>query len=175
MDPITTKATGLGSGATQGTHIDRAPKAEPSKFDKIREKMQSDAASPANPAEQATAAAKTHAPDAAARLDATKPPSRDIFTPHVEKNKVQLDHLKQRVDKLPKSDALDPLKKRLSALEQQQSSITSGLGKFDADTPPAEFLNMQMQVYQISEQIEMVTKVVDQLATGVKSILQTQV
>jgi len=36
-------------------------------------------------------------------------------------------------------------------------------------------LKMQMQVYQVQEQIELVTKLVDSLTSGVKSILQTQV
>jgi hypothetical protein len=43
------------------------------------------------------------------------------------------------------------------------------------DTDPQSLLNVQMQMYQMSQNVEIMSKVVDQVNSGVKTVLQTQV
>jgi hypothetical protein len=40
---------------------------------------------------------------------------------------------------------------------------------------PQNLLAMQAKIYQISEDVELLSKMVDQATSGVKSVLQTQV
>ena len=40
---------------------------------------------------------------------------------------------------------------------------------------PGDLMKVQMQMYQLTENLEMMSKVVEQVSSGVKSVLQTQV
>jgi hypothetical protein len=98
-----------------------------------------------------------------------------VFRPDMERAGQRIQELKTRIEALPKTSALEPLRTRFNNVErlfQRSTSYLNGLGGADS---PADMMRIQMHMYQISGNIELMAKVVEQVNTGVKSILQTQV
>jgi len=75
---------------------------------------------------------------------------------------------------LAPQNSFSPFRERLNVLEQQfQKSGDLIQGMSDMD--PKSLLNVQMQLYQLSGNIELMSKLVDQASSGVKTMLQVQV
>jgi hypothetical protein len=153
-------------------------KAGPSAFDKIQskiaEKVAADLKIPAaaQPKPQQIASMER---DLRQRLEVTKAQSpAEFFGPEMDRSKATLDKLTAAVNKLPAKSAVDPIRQRLNAIEQQFQRSGNLIGG-SKEMEPKSLLNTQMQLYQLSENMEMLSKVVDQLTSGVKTIMQTQV
>jgi hypothetical protein len=153
-------------------------KAGPSAFDRVQAKIADKVAAdlkippPVQPKPQQIASMET---DLRNRLDRTKPQSAgELFRPEVDQSKAALDKLTTAVNKLPPKGAFDPVRERLKVIEQQFQK-SSSLIRAGKEMDPKSLLNVQMQLYQVSENIELLSKVVDQLTSGVKTIMQTQV
>ena len=68
----------------------------------------------------------------------------------------------------------EPRREDLKVLEEQfQKSGDLIQGVTDMD--PKSLLNVQMQLYQLSGNIELMSKLVEQVSSGVKTMLQIQI
>ncbi|MBC7797492.1 MAG: hypothetical protein H7Z37_11520 [Pyrinomonadaceae bacterium] len=63
---------------------------------------------------------------------------------------------------------------RFSQLENESKAI-EGIMKSNKDLSPGELLGLQARLYQVSQHIEVMSKVVDQMTGGIKTILNTNV
>jgi hypothetical protein len=102
--------------------------------------------------------------------------AQDVFKVDLRKARTKLDGLTQQVSSAPKSPALDAVRNRLNSVEaqyQESEKLLNGLN--GSNTSPRDMLAIQMQMYKMTQNIEIMTKVVEQTTSGVKSVLQTQV
>ena len=93
----------------------------------------------------------------------------------MQQSKVQLERLQARVDRLPKGSAAESVKKRLAFIEdkfQASEKVLQGLKGMDS---PRDLLKLQMEMYMVTQNIEIVSKVVEQTTGGIKQVMQTQV
>ncbi|MBI1790235.1 MAG: hypothetical protein HYR60_22105 [Acidobacteria bacterium] len=155
-----------------------------SKFDQVRDKKLQETQS-ASAVELPPEITKVNATeqrklegDLRKRLAANRTGSpQDMFRVDMKNTRTSLDNLRGRVAQLPKSSAMEPVRARLAKIESQFDNS----GKFLNSLPnksldnPKELLQVQVQMYQMTQNIEIMSKVVEQVNTGVKSILQTQV
>ncbi len=82
---------------------------------------------------------------------------------------------KQRVAAVNNTGALLPLQNRLAQLETRLQTTGSNLKQTGANADPAQLLKLQNDVYQLDEELEIMSKVVEQATSGIKSVLQIQI
>lgn len=107
------------------------------------------------------------------RLKTASP--QQVFSSQMKQATSALQQLTDRVNALPKTAAFDPIRKRLASIDTQYQSAGKLMSSISGASNPAELMKVQMQMYQLSENLELASKVVEQVTSGVKSILQTQV
>jgi hypothetical protein len=66
------------------------------------------------------------------------------------------------------------LRGRLSQVENEWKSLEA-MWYSDKDLTPGELLGLQARLYQVSQHVEVLSKVVDQVTGGIKTILNTNV
>ena len=165
-------------GAIDGASTGGSAKVKPSAFDRIQSKIADKVAADlkvppqAQPKPQQIASIES---DLRKRLDQTQASSpTEFFRGDVDRSKKALDKLTTAVEKLPPKSAFDPIRQRLNVIEQQFQRSGNLVDRVK-DMDPKSLLNTQVQLYQLSENIELLSKVVDSLTSGVKTIMQTQV
>jgi len=102
-------------------------------------------------------------------------PSPEIYRPEISKIREGVERVRQKVEALPKQSAFEPLRLRFNNVEsmfKQAGSLVQGI---NSTYSPAEMMKVQIQMYQLTENLELLVKAVEQTNTGVKTILQTQV
>ena len=99
----------------------------------------------------------------------------DVLMADWRVNGAKLHQLTQRVSALPKTSASNLICSRLVELESQYQIVGSAVDQISTSATPEQLLRLQKDMYQISENIGLLSKMVDQLTTGVKSVLQTQI
>jgi len=75
----------------------------------------------------------------------------------------------------PDVSAFEPLRDRLKGIEADfnaSAKLMSGPGSLD---DPHRLLEMQMEVYKLAQNVEIMSRTVSEATSGVKTILQTQV
>jgi hypothetical protein len=148
-----------------------------SKFDKVRASLQDSQATevkmPPEVRQVSTEQRKILQADLSDRLKTSSP--QQIFGAHMQQATNSLQQLTTRVNALPKTSAFDPLRQRLASIDAQYHSAGSLVNSVKGNSNPAELMKIQMQMYQLTENLELASKVVEQVTSGVKSILQTQV
>jgi hypothetical protein len=82
--------------------------------------------------------------------------------------------LTTRVNSLPKTSAFDPIRSRLTSIDQQYKSAGQLVNSLKNADNPRDLMKIQMQMYQLTENLELMSKVVEQVTSGMKSVLQTQ-
>jgi len=97
-----------------------------------------------------------------------------VFGVDMQNTRLSLQNLSRVVNKLPNDTAFAPLRDRLHSIEKQFQN-SDELIKRVKGMDPHHMLKVQVQLYQVSENIELLSKVVDQVSSGVKTIFQTQV
>ena len=60
-------------------------------------------------------------------------------------------------------------------MDSQFQSAGQMVNSLRGTESPGDLMKIQMQMYQLTENLELTSKVVEQVTSGVKSILQTQV
>jgi len=83
--------------------------------------------------------------------------------------------LNRQVSAIPRTPHFEPLRARLTSIEAQfkdSGKLLNGLGSLDS---PQDMLKVQVQMYMLTQNIELMSKVVEQVNAGVKQLLQTQV
>ena len=90
-------------------------------------------------------------------------------------NRGKLDQAVQRASALPQTSALDSVRLRLADLDSQYQNLGRALDGISGPASPDQLLKLQRDMYQVSEDIGWISKTIDQLTSGVKSLLQTQI
>lgn len=104
---------------------------------------------------------------------ATSP--QEVFEPDRAKLESDLGKLRKNVEQVKRTPELEPMFSRLEGLERQFQAADVKLKNLGSLDNPRELLQMQMQMYQMTQNFEIVSKVVEQVNSGVKQIVQTQV
>ena len=98
----------------------------------------------------------------------------ELYGADLKHAKVRLDTLTSRVNSLPKTPAFDPLRQRLTSVDNQFQAAGKLIDSLNGQQSPTDLMKVQMQMYQMTENLELMSKVVEQVSSGMKSILQTQ-
>lgn len=151
----------------------------PSQFDAVQQEAAAEAGSPKLPPPvQAVSEAKRKELVSEVRRGSESNPSeppRKVWGPELQDAGTQLDRLKGRVERLPKSDLTAELKQRLESIDGQYQSTNKMMDQLQNMSDPRSLLKLQVEMYQITQNLEMVSKAVEQVNSGVKQIMQTQV
>jgi hypothetical protein len=155
-----------------------AGKVRPSAFDAIRskiaEKVAADLKLPpvAQPNAQQIASLESGLNKRLEQTNVRSP--AEFFRVEMKDSQVGLDKLTNAVDKLPSQSAFTPIRQRLNTIEQQFQQSSDLLHRVK-DMDPKSLLKVQVQLYQLSENMELLSKVVEQLSSGVRTVMQTNV
>jgi hypothetical protein len=153
-------------------------KAQPSAFDVIRSKIADKVAAdlktppPVQPNAQQVASLESGLKTRLERTDART--ATEFFRVEMKDSKAALEKLTHAVDKLPRQSAFSPVRERLNLIEQQYQKSGDLIGRVK-NMDPQSLLKAQVQLYQLSENMELLSKVVEQMTSGVKTIMQTNV
>lgn len=98
-----------------------------------------------------------------------------IFKPDMKSARVQLDGLHRKAQAVPPGPAADTVRERLNSLDAQFQDSGKLLDGMSNASSPGDMLKFQMQMYQFTQNMELMSKVVEQVTSGAKQILQVQV
>jgi len=179
VDPVVTKAVkSLDSASEQGAA--GPAKTGESKFDKVRSRMLDEQAErteiPPEVKQVSTEQQKVLQADLAQRVEkmGTTSPA-ELFATNLTQAKAGVQQLTNRVNALPKTPAFDPIRQRLASIDAQYRQAGDLLSSLDGKQSQGDLVKIQLQMYQLTENLELMSKVVEQVSSGVKSVLQTQV
>jgi len=113
----------------------------------------------------------------AQRFNQNNPDQNKMMTmlPELLDNKSRLGLLKEAYSKIGNtSKATNNLSGQFTQVENEFKQVES-IMKSDKNLSPGELLALQARLYQVSQHIEVMSKVVDQMAGGIKTILNTNV
>jgi hypothetical protein len=94
--------------------------------------------------------------------------------PDLLNNKSRLGLLRQAMSEVNNPQGRTEVLGRLSQIEKESNAIEA-IMKSNKDLSPGELLGLQARMYQVSQHIEVMSKVVDQMTSGIKMILNTNV
>lgn len=176
-DPITSKTLAQVTVPKQDLQDTTVQKSGESKFDQVRAQLEQNTVTMPPEVTQISAEQKRMIEsDMRKRLQA-HPPDQ-IVRQHeqaLSQTRNAIHDLRHKVNALPKTSAFDPVRSRLQSIEAQYTrseQLTKGLTEIN---DPRSLIQAQMQIMQLGQNVEIVGKVVEQVNTGVKQILQTQV
>ncbi len=86
-----------------------------------------------------------------------------------------LSSLNTRVGLIGPGTAGESLSNRLDLLNSRFRVLGNELEKSAAQNDPMQLLRLQNDIYQIDEELELLSRVVDQTTGGIRSLLQTQI
>lgn len=160
------------------------PKQGPSKFDEVRQAQQAPPVQSAAGAQQipplqtqiTAEQRKVVEADLRKRLDSSRGiDPKAIFKPDMKSARVEFDALHRKAQAIPPGPAADALKDRLSSLDSQFQDSGKLLDSMTNLTSPGDMLKFQVQMYQFSQNMQLMSNVVEQVTGGAKQLLQTQV
>jgi hypothetical protein len=161
-----------------GPSLGQTAKAGPSKFDvissQIAQKVSASVKLPsvAQPSAQQISSIDSGLKQRLQQTDARSAP--EFFRVEMKDTRLKMDKLGQAVGKLPPQTTFSPFRERLTVIEQQFQR-SGDLIQNMKDMDPKSLLNVQVQLYQLSENIGLMSKLVEQVSSGVKMMLQIQV
>jgi hypothetical protein len=99
----------------------------------------------------------------------------NMMLPELMDSKTRLGMLKEAYSKLGNtSKVTNDLSGRFTQVETEYKQVES-IMRSDKNLSPGELLALQARLYQVSQHIEVMSKVVDQMAGGIKTVLNTNV
>jgi|SRR5215213_2671699 len=99
----------------------------------------------------------------------------NMMLPELLDSKTRLGMLKEAYSKVGStSKATNDLSGRFTQIESEYKQVES-IMRSDKNLSPGELLALQARLYQVSQHIEVMSKVVDQMAGGIKTVLNTNV
>jgi hypothetical protein len=179
MDPLVNKT--VPTPATTAAQTDSvAPKEQPSKFDKVRARV-----SAGSTEVHALSGDPVRVSNEPRRLSPSRP-GEDPASRDSSVSKQQLDNdlatsrdslrqLKDRLAAVPQTSSLDSLRSRLLYLESQYQKVGSAVQDISSASSPERLLQLQKDMYRLDENLGIASKMVEQVTSSVKSILQTQI
>ena len=99
----------------------------------------------------------------------------EIFKADLQESKKKVDAIRKELAAQPPSQAFEPVKARLLQIENQfleSGRLLRGLGKLDS---PQDYLKMQVEMYRLTQNVELLARVAGEAASGVNKVLSTQV
>jgi hypothetical protein len=183
MDPVVSKLSTTLPDSSRSDIGGQAAKSGASKFDQIssqlKDKAVSDASS-AEPTSLANPASPAHSPAASVDTSMDRMQRDVVAAPdRVHKSLAISQHhlarLRERVESTPEATSMQGLQSRLASIEHQYTRLDSAVNAMPQNASPQQWMAMQQQVYSMNENIGVLSKMIGQAASGVKSILQTQV
>ena len=153
-----------------------APKTGQSKFDKVRAGLQQKEQVELPPEVKQVSLAQQNALRTEMSKNVAKgaDPKRVLAT-DLQNVKQKADLVTKRISALPKTPAFQPLRDRLLSIDTQFQNAGKLLNSIKGGESPQQLLKVQMGMYQLSENVELMSKAVEQVSSGMKNILQTQV
>jgi len=191
-DPISSATVNqiakTGTDAASVSPATETAKQGPSKFDEVRQSQQDRQSQPAAATPQipelntrlTSEQRKVVEADLRKRLDSSGAGSgganpQAIFKPDMKSARVQLDALHRKAQAIPPGPAANTLSDRLNSLDAQFQDSGKILDGMSNVSSPGDMLKFQMQMYQFTQNMELMSKTVEQVSSGAKQILQTQV
>jgi hypothetical protein len=178
IDPIVSKlpSSGLDSLTSQG---EASPlKVGESKFDQVRSRLLSEQPPQVElpPEVKQVSFEQENAlrVDLARQLEKSAESPQDLFALRMKRATQRIAQLTDRVNSLPKTPGFEPFRQRLASIDHQYQSAGKLVNSIGQSTNPADLMKAQVQMYQLTENLELMSKVVEQVTSGVKSVLQTQ-
>lgn len=179
-DPVIGK---LGATMVQGAAVEgnlATEKLGPSKFDAVSQETAAGKTEAAElpPAVQEVSASERQQliSEVRQRIEANPAASpQQVYAPDMARQAERIGSTRKRVEALPKSDFSISVTARLDQIDSQFRSAGSLLNKITSIDDPRSLLQLQMQLYQVSQNVEIVSKAVEQVNSGVKQVLQTQI
>jgi len=169
MTPIS--ALGLsGSGQIGQTPAVAAAKNGPSSFETARLGPSGETGRTA-----IQASSGEFAPPPPNSLQSAAAPTAAVLGPKVQYTATALSDLRGQVSALDPTSSQSPLRSRLQLLETQFVQVGTNIDAASSHTDAMQILKLQHEIYQIDEEVELLSKVVEQATSGVKSVLQMQV
>ena len=156
-------------------------KKNPSKFDDVRARLEKPSGTAQSPALQESVKIspqerKRVEADFKKRLDEVGLRDlNEIFKTDLVKSKEKVDAVRKQLSSQPASAALDSVRARLIQVENQyldSSRLIQGLGKVES---PEDYLKVQLQMYKLSQNVELLSKIAGEVVSGVNKVLTTQV
>src|ERR1700693_803283 len=92
--------------------------------------------------------------DLAKRLEKPGAKPHDVFSVDMKQAKGKIDQLTNRVNALPKTPALAPIRTRLTSIDSQFRSAGQLLNSVKGTDSPQDLMKIQMQMYQLTENLE---------------------
>jgi len=178
MDPVINKLNTTLPDSPGPETAEQPGKSGASKFDKVRSQLKNNAGSEAQPAgtqsaESASPVSNDQSVDRVQRGAVGAPPDR--VRQSLASSQYHLARLKESVAATPSANSISGLQNRLTSIERQYTRIDAAAKALPVNASPQQWIALQQQVYSMNESIGVLSKMVTQAASGVKSVLQTQV
>jgi type III secretion system YscI/HrpB-like protein len=176
MGPISPQSGAARAGRAEQA-ASEAAKSTPSKFDRLRADLNGQSTSAAQLPPKVTAVSDQQKQllenDLRRKLETGKSP-QEIFGADMKQLCTGITDLNRQVAAVPDTSAFAPLRQRLESIESDFNASTKLL-KSPALDDPNKLLQMQMEVYKLTSNVEILSRTVSEAASGAKTILQTQV
>ena len=179
IDPVISKVSSNGLDPSAKPGNTSPAKLGESKFDQVRSRLLNGQSSPVDlPPEVKQISPERHnvlKAELTKHLQTNGASSVQQFLGvHMKQAADGISALTNRVNALPKTPAFDPLRQRLASIDHQFQSTGKLVNSLGQSSNSADLLKVQMQMYQMTENVELMSKAVEQVTSGVKSVLQTQ-
>ena len=177
VDPIVSKVPAKSINSLGDDSGAAGVKTGESKFDKVRARLQEQQSVQMPPevkhvSPEQTKVLQTELNQRVQKAGTTSAP--ELYGTDLKQLKSRIDTLTSRVNSLPKTPGMDPLRQRLTSIDDQFQAAGKLIHSLNGQQSPTDLLKVQLQMYQMSENLELMSKVVEQVSSGMKSVLQTQ-
>jgi len=107
------------------------------------------------------------------KTNSTNP--NNLFANDVRDLRRDLERVKAKVESTPKTKQPAGARERLAEVESQYQALSEKLKNMPDTNNLRDLMEMQTQMFQMSQNIELLTKVVDSAMSGIKSTMQMQI
>jgi hypothetical protein len=171
MDPVVNKLTTALPGSSSPETGGQSGKAGASKFDKVMSQLKDNTGNEASP----THSSAVNGDQSVDRVQHGAAATPDRVRQSLATSQHHLAHLRERVESTPGAGSMQDLQSRLTSIEHQYTRLDSAAKAMPPNATPQQWIALQQQVYSMNENIGVLSKMIGQAASGVKSVLQTQV
>jgi hypothetical protein len=177
MEPILRKTAAVAPTTAQQGPAE-ASKSGPSKFDRLRadlnQQLMSAGQLPPKVVSITDQQKQLLSNDLQRKLASGKSP-QEIVGAQMNQLRAGIANVQQQVSAVPDVSAFAPLRERLKSIESDFNASAKLLDGNVSSSDHDKLLEMQMQMYKMTENVEVLSRTVSEVGSGVKTILQTQV
>lgn len=178
MDPVTSNIGTLINDPASSNVAGQLPKGGASTFDNIRAQLQQTADALGIPLPQNNdpppAVTPAQKASAAKQADAIAP-ARGKVEQSLSVSRHYIDRIQAQIKANPSMSSVQKISGKLTSIEHQYNQLDNTLRGMPQDATPAQWLRLQQMANSMTENINVLSKLVDSAASGVKTILQTQI